>query len=178
MTFGMLSILLAATVAASADHTNDYARQSGSIELNGPIDRVFPYFGPVREAEWAEGWAPEMIYLPARDGGEGAVFRTKAGDDEMLWTLARWDEHDHAITYITVIPGERLGRIDIECHAARDKTRCEVAYSYVALGHKGEEFIVKFTPAQHRHRLDHWQMAINHLLATGKRFEGVPGTKR
>jgi len=178
------------------------ASQLGSILLHGDLATVFPLFGPGREAEWAPGWRPEMLYSPTPEGGEGAVFRTTtnhsaAEGQEMLWTVARLDapasspnsdspaadkkepRSDEArVAYVTVIPGERMTRIEVRCRqeearsaADKQQTRCEVSYSYVALGTKGEEFLTAFRAGGHQQDFSHWEQAINHYLATGKRID-------
>lgn len=171
----LLSIAAIAAVVVVAGPTHKpaaHGSHTAALTLHAPVARIFAYFGPVREAEWAAGWTPEMLYSPLPEGGEGAVFRTAAQGKEMLWQLARWDERGRHVTYITVIAGERMGRIDIQCEdLAGGKSRCAVTYSYTALGPEGETFIAAFTAEQHRERVAHWEQAINHLLATGKRLE-------
>ena len=169
-----LFLLAAGAVMAnpSAATNAKYTRQSGSIDIAAPIDRVFPLFGPVRESEWANDWAPDFIYQPAAEGGEGAVWRTKHDGVDQLWTLARWDAKQHEVTYVTVVADQRLTRIDIRCTpATSDKKRCEIAYAYTALGSKGEEFIAGYTAEKHQAKIAHWKQAISHLLTTGKRME-------
>jgi len=173
MIFAMFLLIAGVLVALPSAATNlKHIRQTTTIELDAPIERVFPLFGPVRESEWAADWKPAFIHQPDPEGGEGAVWRTGHDGVDQLWTLARWDAERHEVTYVTVVAGERLTRIDIRCvAAARAKTRCEIAYAYTALGPKGEEYIASYTAERHANRIVHWQQAITHLLTTGKRME-------
>jgi hypothetical protein len=62
--------------------------QSFEIVLDATVAEAAPLFGPVREAEWAPGWAPHFVHPASAGQQEGAVFTTTTPKGyERLWTL-------------------------------------------------------------------------------------------
>ena len=51
------------------------------MQLDAAPNEVFPLLCPVREYEWIEGWACEMIYSATGKAEAGAVFRTAFAAD-------------------------------------------------------------------------------------------------
>src|SRR5262245_10342915 len=51
--------------------------RTATFRAEGPIDKVFPLFGPVLEKEWCWGWNPEILYSTSPLIEEKMIFRTK-----------------------------------------------------------------------------------------------------
>ena len=142
---------------------------TGTIRLKGPVDKVFPLFGPVREAEWAPGWSPEVVYPAGSEVAEGMVFRTPGETGETLWVIVRYDPAQLTVVYANVTPGYMVNRILIRC-AATDggETAATITYWHVALGEPGNDFIRHMDAEAYAAKMQHWQQAINYRLETGK----------
>ncbi len=142
--------------------------RTDEITLHAPPDKVFPLFGPVREAEWADGWNPVVVYSDSPLAEEeGAVFTTpNPGEADTIWIITRYDPAAYHIEYARITPGSTAVRIVIDCEAAPGgSTTARVTYHITTLGEAGQRFIDLHYP----NMMAHWQEAINHVLATGQR---------
>ena len=145
---------------------------TGTIRLAGPVEKVFPLFGPVREKDWAPGWDPEIIYPAGSEVAEGMVFRTRDKSGETFWVITHFDAAQHAIAYANVTPGYIVNRITIRCRtASANETDCSVTYSHVALSEHANNFIDHMDDKAYAAKMRHWQEAINHRLTTGRTIE-------
>jgi hypothetical protein len=147
-----------------------HARRTGSIHLDAPIAEVFPLFGPVREAEWAEGWHIEPLYaLTPLLEEEGAVFQTRQhGDAITVWIILRFDRDRHEVEYARVTPGLHAVTIEIACAPSAGGTEAMVTYTLTGLSEAGNAFIEReFSEEGYPHMLGQWEQAITHRLKTG-----------
>jgi hypothetical protein len=166
-----LLVLLLLVAAGFAQSTKPvHVRRAGQITLRGPVDKVFPLFGPVDEAKWAPGWEPSIQY-----GGNaelGTVFTTHSSPHPATWIISRYDGKAHSMQYTVVFPEDRVVQLDIACQSGNgDETYCGVVYAMTALSEAGRPGVEHYTQERHEERIAHWQMAINHYLQTGKRVE-------
>jgi hypothetical protein len=148
--------------------------RSAIIHLHGPIVKVFPLFEPIGETAWAPGWEPQVVYPPSRDARNGTVFLTydEHRKNETYWTIIEYDAQRHRITYINVIPNYQVRRITVECReTAADQTDATVSYSYTGTTPHGNDDVVKQTEDSYAAKMQHWTLAINHYLETGKKIE-------
>ena len=133
---------------------------------------MFPLFGPVEEAKWAEGWSPDVLYSTRPDAAElNAVFATHhPGSADAIWTVAHYDAAAHAISYVRVRPDSHVARIDVACHPhGGGQTQATVTYTFTTLVPDGDAFLAHLTREYYvHHELPSWERAINHYLATGE----------
>ena len=151
--------------------------RTAALTLPSPPEQVFPLFGPIREAEWAEGWEPKMIYSESPLGEEtGAVFTTQhPGEPDTIWMITQYDPTNYAIKYARVTPGLRIAQVTIMCERERDgATRAAVTYQFTALSEAGNSFIEGFSEDHYQHMITSWQAAISHTLMTGERMSHYP----
>jgi hypothetical protein len=86
--------------------------QSFTIELNGSVSDVTPFFGPVREAEWAPDWSPHFIHPAEGVQREGVVFTTSPGHGkDRLWLLTTYDVRNGRVEYVVVTRRSPLMRL-------------------------------------------------------------------
>lgn len=171
-----LPIVAAAALLAAASITGPQAEpalhveQTATISVAASVEKAFPLFGPVEEARWADGWAPEVLHQA--QNMEGTVFVTRA-PHPAFWVLALWDEAGHHVRYDEVVPDHFVVQIDITCRAASaSQTSCRVRYSYTSLGTGGDAFLRQYTAEHHAQRIGQWERALNHYLQTGERLPG------
>ena len=154
-----------------------HVERETTVVLDGLPGKVFPLFGPIREADWAQGWSPTIHYRgDARDGegraiGVGAVFTHKKGGANSHWLLTTWDEKDGKVGYAVVVPGSWVCRISIRVRAAEaGRSSATVRYEYTGLDADGLALVDEYTSGKHEERIAGWARAINHYLATGTRL--------
>lgn len=148
-----------------------YVRRSEIITLDAPPGEAFPLFGPVREAEWADGWAITVLHAETSLlEEEGAVFTTHLhGDAPTIWLITRYETAAHRIEYARITPGSRAARVLIACEAAvNGRTLARVTYEITALSEAGNRYVEGFTEAEYARMMAHWEQAINRRLRTGK----------
>ena len=155
-----------------------HVERETAVALGGPPGRTFPLFGPIREAEWAEGWSPTMHYRGDLHNGDsfavgtGAVFTHPKGDADSHWLLTAWDETESKVEYAVVVPGSWVCRIVIKVAASSDGRSCAtVRYEYTGLDEEGLALVDDYTQEKHTERIAGWARAINHFLATGTRLK-------
>lgn len=170
--FACCAAPLVAQIIANSGFTAKTVTRTGSFHLHGAIDRVFPLFGPVREKEWAPGWEPQVIAPAGQEVAEGMVFTVQNPEGTAYWVITHYDPAAHAISYVNVIPGYVVNRIVITCRAiSESETEVTVKYSHTGLDRRGNSFVESQTEPAYAGKMQHWETAINHLLATGKRIE-------
>lgn len=145
--------------------------RTSTITLNGPLETVFPLFGPIKEMAWAEGWQPEIIYSQADNIEAYMVFKTKAhghGESDYIWTVSAYDPAKSFVQY-TVFTPNRLWHITVQCResAAAQTTQADITYTYTALNELGAAINQRAIEAMYAHNLKDWEDAINSYLGAG-----------
>ena len=143
--------------------------RSGEFKMNAPVDRVFPFFTPAGERDWAEGWDPEFLVPADGTTHEGMVFRTP-GSPPMHWVATHYDSAKHEIAYVTFTNGSLIRQLAISCRTEGCATVATVTYTLTGLSDDGNHQVEEYTAQAHEHRLHEWDTAIDHLLRTGKRL--------
>jgi len=157
-------LALAFLALAIQAETRRHAETTITFPLPAPPAAALPLFGPVRETEWEPHWNPQFLYPAGGSQQAGAVFTTKHGDTDAVWTLATYDESALRVAYVIVWPGMCLTKLDIELKPAPNHTsEATVTYRQTALSEAGDRFVQNFAdhfPAQR----DHWRDAISAAL--------------
>lgn len=147
-------------------------QRSATILLDDLIEKVFPLFGPVREMEWADGWAPEILY-GSNEAEAHMIFRTRShecAEEYYQWVIGNYDPFNYSIEYIVSSPG-RVWFITVHCTARENQTLATITYSYCGLtedGHRDNRFAMEKMFASN---LSDWEHAINYYLKTGKKLK-------
>jgi hypothetical protein len=141
-----------------------------TLTIDGPIDEVFPLFGPLEERHWAYGWDPAILYSDSTLGDSaGTVFLSALpGEPETIWYVARFDAVQRLIEYVRVTPGHKIAMVRVRCEALPDDhTSAKVTYAFTALSERGNVELAHLE-RDHPSSVQHWQHAINHYLRTGE----------
>lgn len=141
--------------------------QSFTIMLKGAVADVAPFFGPVREAEWAPTWTPRFIHPAEGAQREGVVFTTaSANGKERLWLLTAYDVKKGRIEYVFVTPGFTANEIKIRVVPDGERQcKATVTYRHSALAPEGNEEVAKLDGYWAEQQRVHWETAINAALA-------------
>ena len=139
------------------------------IALQGDADEVFALFGPVREADWAAGWDPELVSCDPEALEPGCVFRTRDPvRGTTIWLMSGLDPTRRRVEYVKTTPASDLTQITISVASeGAGKARAEVTYRLTGLSPTGNEYVAGFTEPRYRELIDEWATAINRYLATG-----------
>jgi hypothetical protein len=145
------------------------AERTHLIEIPAHPDEVFPLFGPLREADWAAGWEPEIVAGDAALPEAGCVFRTRdESRGETIWLVSRVDHVRHRIAYVRTTPRSDLAEIRIAVDAAPGGgASVSVTYRLTGLSPDGNAYVADFTEDRYRSLIDEWAVAIGHYLETG-----------
>ena len=151
-----------------SDTAAQHFRQSATIELNGPVNDIFPLFGIMEEKKWTPDWDPTPVYPATGEIREGAVFRTPGhvhGESPLTWVITRYDPQNHAIVY-TVVAANRVIQIAVTCVSiAQNRTKATITYDLTGLSAQGNTISHHSILNMFAHELRDWQEAINRYIA-------------
>ncbi len=136
---------------------------------NAPPEKVFPLLCPVREADWVPGWKYDLIYSELGVAEEECVFTTpNEVGPETVWMVTHYDPANFKISYAWVEPGMIATQLHISLSPAGDrKTAARINYSYTGLSVAGNAVLESYTAQWFRDKMQNWEKAINHYLASG-----------
>jgi hypothetical protein len=150
--------------------THEYAQHNVA-----PPERVFPLLCPVREAEWVPGWRYRLIYSESGVAEDGCVFITPNEDGtETTWVVTAYDPASFCIGFAWVNPGlvAAQTRISLSRRAeAPGHTTARIQYVYTGLSPQGNREIERYDQKWFHHKMQNWEVAINHYLQTGKQID-------
>jgi hypothetical protein len=149
----------AAASAAPAIHAKRAATEYTG-ELSAPPEAVFPLLCPVREYEWLENWACEMVYSVSGVAEENCVFKTAGGS---TWNVNRY-EPPKRIDF-TVISEEQVCRLIITLEPTpAGGTKVAWKRIFTGLNEAGNAKVNFWSPDRDRKLMEQ----IDHFLKTGK----------
>jgi hypothetical protein len=144
--------------------------------LNAQPEKVFPLLCPVRETEWAVGWAPSLVLSRSGVVENDCVFITPAeSGSEAIWYVTRHEPEALFVEMLKITPGMTACRLQIQLHPERGQCLADVTYSYTSLGPEGDELVTAFTAERYAEFMRAWEAELNHFLATG-RMLGASGS--
>ena len=135
--------------------------------LERDIASVFPLFSPEGEKLWAPGWDYTNL-LGSKELQRDDVFLTDSHDHkstQAIWIVADYDPVKHHVSYYKVEPGEKVGKIVIECFEQTEtSTLVKVAYKYIGLSDSGNQFVAGFTKEAYREFIGEWRSLLLHYF--------------
>lgn len=138
--------------------------------IEAPPERVFPLLCPVREAEWLDDWAYEMIHSASGVAEEGCVFRTEWSDyPATVWMITRHDEPAGIVEFVRVTTDLLATRLRIKIEATPDgATAVHIRYTHTPISPAGRKFIAAHYPQEEFDKsMAWWEKSMNHFIATG-----------
>jgi hypothetical protein len=82
--------------------------------LFAPAAKVFPLLCPVREAEWAEGWLPELVISSSGVAERDCVFITPEKSGKAIWYITRHEPEKWFVEMLKILPGVTACRLTIQ----------------------------------------------------------------
>src|SRR5262245_49499175 len=138
--------------------------------LHGPPAKVFPLLCPVREAEWAEGWLPELVISSSGVAERDCVFITQDKPGTAIWYVTRHEPERWFVEMLKIIPGVTACRLEIQLSENGDECFADITYTHTSIGSVGDEFVAKFTADYYQGFMKAWEKELNHFLKTGRRL--------
>jgi len=134
--------------------------------LQAPPEKVFPLLCPVREAEWAQGWLPDLVISSSGVAERDCVFITSDKLGTGFWYITRHEPERLFVEMLKIVPGMTACRLEIQL--GKDGAECvaDVTYTHTSLGPAGDEFVGKFTAEYYQEFMQAWESALDHFLAT------------
>ncbi|MFZ2492869.1 MAG: hypothetical protein WA208_15410 [Thermoanaerobaculia bacterium] len=133
----------------------------GSFRVDRSPDDAFPLFSPRGEEAWVPGWKPELIHPAGAEWEEGLVFRTKSGEQESIWFVAKLDRAAHRVTYHRVDAGNAAVTVSVACDAVtHDETKVSVRYTFVGISEEGNAYARERTSEEFAARMQQWESWI------------------
>ena len=132
--------------------------------LHAPAERVFPLLCPVRETEWAGGWAPHLVISTSGVVERDCVFTTPEGETTAIWYVTRHQPEAWYVEMLKITPQVTACRLDVQL--VPDGTRCfaDVQYSHTSLGAAGDRFVAGFTAEHYERFMRAWESELNAFL--------------
>ena len=130
--------------------------------------KVFPLLCPVREAEWADGWLPELVLSSSGVAERDCVFITHDKLGKTIWYITRHEPERWFVEMLKILPGVTACRLEIQLSENGDGCFADVTYSHTSMGAAGDEFVTKFTADAYKKSMQAWEKALNHFLTTGR----------
>jgi len=136
--------------------------------LHAPPANVFPLLCPVREAEWADDWLPELVISSSGIAERDCVFITPDKSGKAIWYITRYEPARWFIEMLKILPEMTACRLEIQLSENGDECFADVTYSHTSIGSAGDEFITRFTADDYKKSMQAWEKALNHYLTTGR----------
>lgn len=145
--------------------------RSYTQRIEASAGRAFPLLCPVREAEWLDEWAYEMIHSESGVAEDGCVFRTQWSDfPESIWMVTRHDRKEGVVEFVRVTTGLLITRLNIRLEpTADDATLVHIRYTHTPLTEAGSSFIEgHYSQPEFERSMAWWEKSMNHFLVTGE----------
>ena len=128
---------------------------------------VFPLLCPVREADWLDGWDPQVVFSQSGVAEPDCVFVTGAGPDEAVWYITRHEPDNGFVEMIKITPDVTACKLSIQLHPAGGGSEAVITYAQTSLGPQGDNVVASFTEEYYKQFMGEWEDAINHYLTHG-----------
>lgn len=146
-----------------------YAEREFDFDLPGTVEALTPYFGPVKEQEWAPDWKP--VFVRPEGGGQeaGAVFQTPSEWGSATWVMDHYAPVQGKVGYVIFIPDTGVTRYDISLNQKDPATvHVHVWCSRTALKKADASYVAKFEQFFTAQGPE-WQEAIRNMLTSSLR---------
>ena len=142
-----------------------------SHTLDANASQIFPLLCPVREYDWIDGWACDMVYSNSGVAENNCIFTTDFPEEgKEVWVITRY-EKNRAIEFVRVSQEMTATKLDISLLEAEDRgTTLVWTYTTTGLSHSGNERLEAKTKAAFQGKMAHLDAMLRHFLETGKKL--------
>jgi hypothetical protein len=143
------------------------ATRTYTQRLVAPPTKVFPLLCPVREADWIEGWNPQVVFTASGFAEPDCVFLTDADPGHAIWYITRHEPDKGFLEMIKITPAVTACKLTIQLRKSATGSEAVITYSHTSLGPAGDAFVASFTEEHYRQFMREWETRINHYLTHG-----------
>lgn len=137
-------------------------------EIEASPERIFPLLCPVREYDWIDGWAGEVIYAQTGGAEKDCIFVTRPpGRPEAVWTVSLYDPEHYRIEFAVFHDRDVVEKLDVALEPGVSRTLLRWARTYTSLSPAGDHFLDAFTGEVLDKAMDYLARALRHYLTTG-----------
>jgi len=131
---------------------------------------VFPLLCPVREYDWLDGWACDMIYSESGLAENNCVFKSEfVSGMEATWVTTKRDEENFLFEFIILFPELAVTRMDISLEDNEDgTTTLHWVRTFTGLSEGGNQLLAHFSGEPFNQRMDWLVKSLNHYFKTGE----------
>ena len=141
-----------------------------SYEVSAEPLTVFPLLCPVREYEWLDGWACEMVYSQSGVAESGCIFTTRFGEVPETWHVNLY-EPPRRIEYLVVAPDTLITRLTIElARSGEGRTQLRWRRLFTSFSPAGQTRANSWTSEREREL----GLRLEHFLKTGDMLKKRP----
>ena len=146
------------------------ASKESIFHVSADPERIFPLLCPVRETEWLDGWAYQLVYSESGVAEAGAVFQTdRVERGKETWVVSRYDPQGFRIEFVVVNPESHVLKLEISLEReAADRTRVRWLSTLTALTDRGRELVRSYRDGRQASAIDHLAAALEHFCVTGR----------
>jgi hypothetical protein len=139
-----------------------------SHDIGAPPEKVFPLLCPVREYEWLDTWACELIYSQSGVAEDDCIFRTGHSGEPMTWSVSRY-EPPKRIEFVAVTPQRHVMHLKIALEPFAGGTRLRWERVFTGLTESGNERINEWNVEMEKALSE----KLDYFLKTGKMLAGA-----
>jgi len=164
-----------------------------SFQINQPAQKLFPLFSAEGEKLWVPGWDYENI-MGSTDLHEDYIFLTAGhhksehhgagrhssahhgsdhhrsdyhGAAKTIWLVKRHEPANYFVQFYRVEPGDKVGIVTVHCKPiTQELTEVEIAYEFIGLSEKGNEFIKGYTAESYEAFISPWPKLLADYFET------------
>jgi hypothetical protein len=144
--------------------------------LHATADEVFPLLCPVREAEWADGWSPELVISSSGVAERDCAFITGNNPGKAIWYITRHEPDHGFVEMLKILPEVTVCRLSIQLSDGGGGCFADVTYRHTSLGPAGDKLLMKFTAGYYKKWMQAWEKELNRFL--GKRTKKTERRKQ
>ncbi|MFC2064975.1 hypothetical protein ACFLXB_07750 [Chloroflexota bacterium] len=144
-----------------------------SFEVDQPADVLFPLFSAEGEKLWVPGWDYENI-MGTTDLHEDYIFLTSDHHavhhhaPKTIWLVKRFEPSNHLVQFYRVEPEDKVAIVTVHCKSITgEQTKVTVAYEFIGLSEKGNQFIKGYTAEDHEEFIGNWSGLLSAYFETG-----------
>jgi hypothetical protein len=148
-------------------------------QLDGTKEKIIPLLCPVREYDWIEDWACDVIYSESGIAEPNCVFRTGTGSttrleesDEEVWIVTRYEPPDR-IDFAKFAAGLYVIKYEIILEDAGEGTvNATWSQHFTGLSEEGNNAIISPAQKDYAATIKILEGKLNTYLATGQSARG------
>ncbi len=148
-----------------------------TLEVTGKPEEIFPLLCPVREYEWIDGWACDLVYSESGLIEEGCIFTTTEFPTigYTVWVTTQNDVENLRKEFVRVTPGLMVFHVRVRVEKnGEPKSKVHWTCTVTALTEKGNAHLEKL--AEHDYKLMNLEprglaILLDHFMRTGTKLE-------